>query len=157
MKPIKSIIVGGIIISFSMIINIAPIYIMGGVREGTFLKLLPMGSLFAVFTVAMIAFGELFASARQYEYIGALSPKGQEGLFLGYANLPMAIGSLTGGPIGAYIFNGIMCKNATKLSNGLLELDPGWNAMGWFILMSIGLLSAFSMWLYNRWLQKHPA
>lgn len=49
--------------------------------------------IFVVLTVALIAFGELFASSRLYEYIGSLAPKGQEGLFLGYANLPMAIGS----------------------------------------------------------------
>ena len=74
--------------------------------------LLPMGSLFIVMTVALIAFGELFASSRLYEYIGSLAPKGQEGLFLGYANLPMAIGSLIGGPAGAWLFNDVMCKGA---------------------------------------------
>ena len=56
-------------------------------------------------TVALIALGELFTSPRMYEYIGALSPKGQEGLFLGYANLPLAFGAILGGPAGAYIFN----------------------------------------------------
>ena len=59
-----------------------------------------------------------------YEYIGALAPKGQEGLFLGYANLPLAIGSLTGGPVGACIFNEIMARGATTRPDGLLELDP---------------------------------
>jgi mannitol-specific phosphotransferase system IIBC component len=106
--------------------------------------------------VAFIAFGELFAAARQYEYIGALAPKGQEGLFLGYANLPMAIGSLVGGPVGAFIFNEVMCRHHTKLENGLFELKPGWNALGWLILMGIGLVSALSMWLFNRWLKAHP-
>lgn len=157
LKPIVSIIIGGLIISLSMIINLIPIFLTEGIRSGTFIKILPMGSLFAVFTVAMIAFGELFAAARQFEYIGALSPKGQEGLFLGYANLPMAIGSFFGGFGGAYIFNDIMCKGATKMPNGLLELNPRWNALGWFILMSIGLISAFFLVLYNRWLRKNPA
>ena len=151
MKPISSIIVGIIIIGASMLINIIPIY-AGGVRMEVW-DLLPMGALFATLTVAMIAFGELFTSARTYEYIGALAPKGKEGLFLGYANLPMAIGSLIGGPAGAAIFNEIMCTNAVKLDNGLLELDPTWNTIGWLVLMSIGFVSALSMWLYNRWLR----
>jgi len=151
MKPISSIIVGIIIIGASMLINIVPIY-AGGVRMEVW-DLLPMGALFATLTVAMIAFGELFTSARTYEYIGALAPKGKEGLFLGYANLPMAIGSLIGGPAGAAIFNEIMCTNAVKLDNGLLELDPTWNTIGWVVLMSIGFVSALSMWLYNRWLR----
>ena len=45
----------------------------------------------------------------------------------------------------------------TKLDNGLLELDPQWNTTGWLVLMGIGFVSAFLMWLYNRWLKAHPA
>jgi hypothetical protein len=92
-----------------------------------------------------------------YEYIGALAPKGQEGLFLGYANLPLAIGSLFGGPVVAFIFNDIMAKGATKRPDGLLDLDPTQNALGWMVLMAIGLASALSMWLFNRWLERQKA
>ena len=156
MRPINSIIVGIIIIGFSMMINLIPIFMAGGVRTLTLGEYVPLGTLFITLTVGLIAFGELFTSARTYEFIGALAPKGQEGLFLGYANLPLAIGALIGGPAGAYIFHEIMCKNATPLESGLLELDPFWNSMGWVILMGIGFISAFSMWLYNRWLKKSP-
>jgi dipeptide/tripeptide permease len=156
MKPINSIIVGIIIIGVSMMINLIPIFMSGGVRELALWDWIPMGTLFITLTVALIAFGELFTSARTYEYIGALAPKGQEGLFLGYANLPLAIGALVGGPAGAFIFHEIMCKGAVKLDSGLLELNPFWNSMGWIFLMGIGFVSAFSMWLYNRWLQKNP-
>ncbi len=156
MKPINSIIIGIVIIGVAMIINLAPIFMSGGVSNMVLGDFIPIGSLFAVLTVGLIAFGELFTSARTFEYIGALAPKGQEGLFLGYANLPVAIGALIGGPAGAYIFNGIMCNNSLKLPSGLLQLDPLWNSMGWIILMAIGLGSAFSMWLYNRWLTANP-
>lgn len=156
MKPINSIIVGIIIIGVSMMINLIPIYMSGGVRALTLGDWIPMGTLFITLTVGLIAFGELFTSARTYEFIGALAPKGQEGLFLGYANLPLAIGALIGGPAGAFIFHEIMCNGATKLESGLLELNPFWNSMGWITLMAIGFVSAFSMWLYNRWLQKNP-
>jgi len=156
LKPIRSMIVGGVIIGLSMVINLVPIFIYGNVRQNFLGLLFPVGAAFITMTVAFIAFGELFAAARQYEYIGALAPKGQEGLFLGYANLPMAIGSLVGGPVGAFIFNEVMCRHHTKLENGLFELKPGWNALGWLILMGIGLVSALSMWLFNRWLKAHP-
>ncbi len=158
LKPIKSIIIGGIIIGLSMLINLVPILLYGNIREGVnlFWVTIPLGSLFIVLTVALIAFGELFAAARQFEFIGALAPKGKEGLFLGYANLPMAIGALIGGPAGAAILNEIMCKNSIMLENGLLQLDPFWNSLGWIILMGIGIASAFFMWLYNRWIQKNP-
>ena len=153
-KPINSIVVGTIIIGFSMVVNLYPIYSAGGVRALTLGEWIPIAAVFAALTVGLIAFGELFTSARTYEYIGALAPKGQEGLFLGYANLPVAIGSLISGPVGAAIFNEIMCHNATRLDNGLLDPDPVWNSIGWLVLMGIGFTSAFSMWLYNLWLKK---
>jgi hypothetical protein len=30
-------------------------------------------------------------------------------------------------------------------------------ALGWLILMAIGLVSAASLWLFNRWLEKQKA
>lgn len=156
MKPVRSMIVGIVIISASMVVNVVPIFLAGGVRAPLW-DLLPIGSMVVILTVAMIAFGELFTSARTYEYIGALAPKGQEGLFLGYANLPIAIGAIVGGPVGAFVFNEIMAKDATRLDNGLLELVPANAATGWLILMGVGLASAVSMALYNRWIEKHPA
>lgn len=156
LPPIKSIFIGIGIIGASMLINIVPLYMAGGVTAMVG-NLLPMGSLFIMLTVAMIAFGELFNSSRLYEYIGSLSPKGQEGLFQGYANLPMAIGSIIGGPAGAWLFNAVMCKGATKLDSGLLQLDPNQATLGWVILAVFGFASAFSMFLYNRWIQKQTA
>ncbi len=156
MKPIRSMIVGIVIISLSMLVNVVPIFMAGGVKAPLW-DLLPVGSMVIILTVAMIAFGELFTSARTYEYIGALAPKGREGLFLGYANLPIAIGAIVGGPVGAYIFNEVMAKDATKLDSGLLELVPANAAAGWLILMGVGLASAVSMALYNRWIRKQVA
>jgi proton-dependent oligopeptide transporter, POT family len=152
-KPIRSIIVGIVIISASMALNLVPIYSAGGLRAVTAIGI-PMGSLFVVATIAAAAFGELFTSARMYEYVGALAPKGQEGLFLGYANLPLAIGSFTGGLMGPVIFNEVMARGAGRRADGLLELVPADNARGWLILMGIGLASAVAMWVFNRWLEK---
>jgi dipeptide/tripeptide permease len=152
-KPIRSIIVGIVLISASMVLNLVPIYSGGGIRAVTAIGI-PLGSLYVVMTIAAAAFGELFTSARMYQYVGALAPKGQEGLFLGYANLPLAIGSLLGGPVGALIFNAVMARGATRRPDGLLELVPAQNRLGWMILMGIGVLSALSMWLFNRWLER---
>ena len=130
MKPINSIIVGIVIIGISMMINLIPIFMSGGVRLLTLGEFIPLGTLFITLTVALIAFGELFTSARTYEFIG--------------------------GPAGAFIFHKIMHNGAIKLESGLLELNPFWNSMVWITLMGIGFISAFSMWLYNRWLRKNP-
>lgn len=152
MKPIRSIMVGIVVIALAMLVNLIPLA-LGDLRSKVF-DILPIASLWVVVTVALIAFGELFASARMYEYIGALAPKGQEGLYLGYASLPTAIGALLGGSVGAAIFNEIMAKDAKVLDNGLLELVPAYNALGFLILMAIGLCSALGMWFYNRWIER---
>jgi len=154
-RAVRSIVVGTVIIGLAMLLNVYPIYAAGGVRALA-ANWLPIGSVFIIFTVAMIAFGELFTSARMYEFIGALAPKGQEGLFLGYASLPTAVGALAGGPVGAFLFNEIMAKDATVRPDGLLELVPANNAMGWVVLMAIGFVSAFAVWLFNRWIERHP-
>jgi len=154
-RAVRSIVIGTVIIGLAMLLNVFPIYAAGGVRMLA-VHWLPIGSVFIIFTVAMIAFGELFTSARMYEYVGALAPKGQEGLFLGYVSLPTAVGALAGGPVGAFIFNDVMARGATTRPDGLLELVPAQNALGWIILMAIGLLSALAVWLFNRWIEKHP-
>ncbi len=156
MRPIRSMVVGTVIISVAMLINVAPIYAAGG-PSALAANWLPIASVFIILTVALIALGELFTSPRMYEYIGALAPKGQEGLFLGYANLPIALGALLSGPLGAFVFNEVMVKGATKRPDGLLELVPANNAAGWSILMAIGCASAISLWLYNRWLERQVA
>jgi len=157
LPPVKSILVGITIIASSMLINIIPLYMDGGVTRIIGNDLIPLGSLFVILTVAMIAFGELFKSAKMYEYIASFAPKGQEGLFQGYSNLPMALGSILGGFGGAYIFNGIMCKNAIELPNKLLQLDPAQATKGWVLLASCGFISAFCMFAYNWWINRHAA
>jgi dipeptide/tripeptide permease len=153
MRPIRSMVVGTIVIGVAMLINLSPIYMAGGIRAIA-ANWLPIASVFIVLTVALIAIGELFTSARMYEYIGALAPKGQEGLFLGYANLPLALGAMVGGPVGAVIFNKIMARGATTRPDGLLELVPANNMAGWLVLMGIGLVSAGSLWTFNRWVER---
>jgi hypothetical protein len=155
MKPILSMVVGTLIVSVAMLINLAPLYVAGG-PQAILANWLPIASVFIILTVALIALGELFTSARMYEYIGALAPKGQEGLFLGYANLPLALGAMVGGPVGALIFNKIMARGATTRPDGLLELVQANNALGWLVLLGIGLVSTAALWQFNRWIERPP-
>ena len=104
-----------------------------------------------------LRFSELFAAPRMFEWVGALAPKGQEGLFLGYVNLPVALGSLIGGPACALLFRQVMCRNAVPRADGLLEVDPFWASAGWLVLLGVGLASGAAMWLFNRWLRRSAA
>ena len=137
----RSMVVGTVIIGLAMVINVVPLYLAGGPRAlGPFG--LPVGSLFVVATVALVALGELFAQARVFEYIGALAPKGQEGLFLGYANMPMRSESLAGAArSGRYLFHKLICRGARRDEAGLLVLDRGNATAGWLVLMAIGMIS----------------
>jgi hypothetical protein len=47
-----------------------------------------------------------------------------------------------------------MCRGAIKRPDGLLDLDPVNATIGWTILAVIGMASAISMWMYNRWIEK---
>ncbi len=154
--PVRSMIAGTILISLALVINVVPLYLDGGPRAiGPFG--IPIGSLFVVATVALVAMGELFAQPRVLEYIGALAPKGQEGLFLGYANMPLALGSLAGGPVGAYLFHDVICKGARKDEAGLLVLDRAHATTGWLVFVAVGLASAAGLGIYDRWVGAKPA
>ena len=48
----------------------------------------------------VLALGEIIQSPRYYEYISRLAPPGQQGTYMGFAFLPIGIGSLIGGWFG---------------------------------------------------------
>jgi dipeptide/tripeptide permease len=84
--------------------------------------------------IAFFALGEAMQAPRFYEYVSNLAPKGQIGTFMGFAFLPVAIGSFTAGII------------ADWLRASYLETNP---AMMWYTLAGIGLVSTFLMFVYN--------
>jgi POT family proton-dependent oligopeptide transporter len=58
-----------------------------------------------VATLVVLALGEITQSARYYEYVSRLAPSGQQGLYMGYAFLPIAIGYFIAGPLGGYLLH----------------------------------------------------
>lgn len=79
MRPLTSIIVG-------MLIATA-----GSVFAGT-----TTFGWFCLFGIMIFSVGEMLSSPKKMEYLATLSPKGQEGLYMGYANVPVAIGWIAG-------------------------------------------------------------
>src|SRR6202030_783655 len=58
-------------------------------------------SVIAVYaTLVVVAIGEIIQAPRYYEYISRLAPPGQQGTYMGFAFLPIGIGSLVGGWFG---------------------------------------------------------
>lgn len=90
-----------------------------------------------VVAIAIYSFGEAAVSPRFYEYVGSLAPKDQIGTYMGFAFLPVAIGSFVAGPV------------ADWLRGAYMQTNP---AMMWYIVAAIGIGSTVSMMLYNTFL-----
>ncbi len=88
----------------------------------------------AILGVALFALGEATQAPRFYEYVGSLAPRNQVGTFMGFAFLPVAIGSVTAGGL------------ADWLRSTYLDSNP---AMMWYTLAGIGLISTGLMLVYN--------
>jgi dipeptide/tripeptide permease len=59
--------------------------------------------LLAAVGVLVFSLGEMMYSAHFYHYMGNLAPKGKVGMYMGFAFLPIAVGSLLAGQIGGPI------------------------------------------------------
>jgi POT family proton-dependent oligopeptide transporter len=150
--PVRSIIFGVLVTTIGMLVNIlAPVLFadislkVSLLRFGSSQVLLPIAGIFLIVSIASMALGEMFASPRIYEYIGAIAPKGQEGLYLGYANLPVALGSIVGAPLGGRLFE-------TFISNPVAKGQPANPSAIWMIVSGMGVISMVGLALYDKFL-----
>jgi len=90
-----------------------------------------------MFVAGIVAFsiGEMIQAPRYYEYISTIAPPGQQGLFQGYAFLPIAISRFLGDPVGGWLYQ-------TSKAMGKPEYV-------WYALIGTGVAAALCMWLYN--------
>ena len=146
--PVRSILFGVLVTTAGMLVNAAAPLVVSDIfaRVGWAGFLLPVAGVFLIVSIASMALGEMMASPRIYEYLGAIAPKGQEGLYLGYANLPVALGSIVGAPMGGKLFE-------TFISNPVKNGLPAKPASMWLIVAAMGLLSMAGLALYNRTLK----
>jgi POT family proton-dependent oligopeptide transporter len=88
-------------------------------------------------TLAVVAIGEIIQSPRYYEYISRLAPPGQQGTYMGFAFLPIGIGSLIAGWFGG------------KLIHHFGEVTHQPEKM-WWAVIAVGVLTALLLWIYDR-------
>src|SRR6516225_3232971 len=88
-------------------------------------------------SLIVLAFGEMTQSARYYEYISRLAPPGQQGLYMGYAFLPIAIGYFIAGPLGGYLLH---------------QFGDVWHRpqQMWWVVTGVGVAGAVLMLIYDR-------
>ena len=92
---------------------------------------------FVIAALFILALGEITQSPRYYEYVSRLAPPGQQGTYMGYAFLPVAIGYLIGGKLGGYLVHHF----------GDVLHHP---AQMWWVVSAIGFVTALMMWIYNK-------
>jgi len=91
----------------------------------------------AVLALFVLALGEIIQAPRYYEYISRLAPAGQQGTYMGFAFLPIGIGSLIGG-----WFGGTLVHRFGEVSH-----RP---ALIWWSVTGVGLVTAALLWIYNK-------
>jgi dipeptide/tripeptide permease len=94
----------------------------------------------AVIALMVLALGEIIQSPRYYEYISRLAPPGQQGTYMGFAFLPIGIGSLFGGR-----FAGALLHHF-----GEVQHKPN---MIWVVVAGVGFLTAVLLWIYDKTLR----
>lgn len=90
--------------------------------------------------IVAFAIGEMIQAPRYYEYISEIAPQGQQGLFQGFAFLPIAIARFVGDPFGGWIYQ-------TSKASGHPEYV-------WYSMIATGFLATFFMYLYNKFIAK---
>ena len=144
-SPVKSIMLGVGVTTAGMLLNvIPPLFFADQFQKVNLLGLaIPLAGVFLLVSIASMAVGEMMASPRIYEYLGAIAPKGEEGLYLGYASLPIALASLIGGPIGGALFQ-------RHIASPVKDGRPTTAVTMWVIVTAIGVASMIGLMIYNR-------
>lgn len=91
----------------------------------------------AVVTLFAVSLGEITQSPRYYEYISRLAPSGQQGTYMGFAFLPIGIGSLIGGPFGGFLVHHF----------GEVQHKPN---LIWWAVCGTGVATAALLWIYDK-------
>ena len=97
----------------------------------------------AVATLIVVAIGEITQQPRYYEYISRLAPSGQQGTYMGFAFLPIGIGSLVGG-----WFGGLLIHHFGEVLH-----QPG---RIWWAVSGVGVATAGLLWVYDRLVRQNP-
>jgi dipeptide/tripeptide permease len=91
----------------------------------------------AVLSLFVLALGEITQQPPYYDYISRLAPPGQQGTYMGFAFLPLGIGSLIGG-----WFGGTLMHHFGEVTNQPERM--------WWVVTAVGLATAAALWIYDR-------
>ncbi len=90
-----------------------------------------------VLTLFAVSLGEITQSPRYYEYISRLAPPGQQGTYMGFAFLPIGIGSLIGG-----WFGGMLIHHFGEVTHQPARI--------WWAVTAVGAATVALLWIYDK-------
>jgi proton-dependent oligopeptide transporter, POT family len=97
-----------------------------------------------VAAIVIFAVGEAIQAPRFYEYVARLAPQDQLGTYMGFAFLPIAIGTFVSGWSSGYL-----------VEHFIEGENPAAPKM-WLIVGTYGLASTLLLLLYDRFIAPHP-
>jgi proton-dependent oligopeptide transporter, POT family len=92
----------------------------------------------AVLSLFVLALGEIIQQPPYYNYISRLAPPGQQGTYMGFAFLPIGLGSLIGG-----WFGGTLMHNFGEVARQPERI--------WWTVTAVGLVTTVLLWVYDKW------
>ena len=98
----------------------------------------------SVVTLVVVAIGEIVQQPRYYDYISRLAPEGQQGTYMGFAFLPLGIGSLLAGG-----FSGWLIHHYGE------ELHRP--SMIWWWVVGVGVATTVLLWIYDLFLKNEAS
>jgi len=98
----------------------------------------------AIATIVVLAIGEIVHQPRYYEYVSRLAPPGQQGTYMGFAFVPLGIGSLVGGWFGGKVLHHF----------GEVLNKPQWT---WFVITGVGVVTTVLLLVYDRMVRPKSA
>lgn len=98
----------------------------------------------AVASLVVVAIGEIIQAPRYYDYISRLAPADQQGTYMGFAFLPLGVGSFVAGP-----FSGWLMHHYGE------ELHRP--EMVWWYVIAVGVATTLLLWIYDRFVRQETA
>lgn len=98
----------------------------------------------AVATLVVVAIGEITQQPRYYDYISRLAPADQQGTYMGFAFLPLGIGSFVAGKFSGWL----MHHFGEEMHRPELV---------WWSVVAVGVVTTLLLWIYDRLLRQETA
>ena len=156
LKAVTTMTIGMVLMPFSVFFMSAGPLLQGYTGDSIsigFNALHPI-ALMMVMGIAFQGFAECFISPRYLEFFSLQSPKGEEGMYLGFAHLHSFVANFIGFGMSGILLDSF-CPNPNKPE--LVGLSPEQLAPYyehahyiWYVFAGIGMLSAISLIIYSK-------